>query len=352
MKPLPNALRQELARSQTAGSHPDADLLTAFGENTLLAREREEVLAHLAQCAACRAVVHLAAAPAYEPVTAPAAPSRSPRRLWVPFFVTAGFAAAAVLTVILLHRPASPAPPMEIATNARPTAPAPQITTSTRTAEPALAKRAAHAHQAAPEKLADAKRRAPVQTEQDRTMDLIQPQQQYQQRALQQAPSQAQQAELNANRIDEPAAAPNPVEQAEAVPEAKSLGRRSVTSLAGTAPVVAGRMSAVPLRAHWRLSGSGEVERAVADGPWQTVLATPKIRVISVAGSDVWAGGDDLRLMDSTDNGSTWTPVTLPTKTAPTHAIVHIRAQSPASLTVEADDGTVWSSADGGATWH
>jgi hypothetical protein len=39
--------------------HPDANLLAAFAEKTLSARERGEVLAHLAQCAACREVVTL-----------------------------------------------------------------------------------------------------------------------------------------------------------------------------------------------------------------------------------------------------------------------------------------------------
>ncbi|HLJ79018.1 MAG TPA: YCF48-related protein, partial [Acidobacteriaceae bacterium] len=191
------------------------------------------------------------------------------------------------------------------------------------------------AHPAVPEKTQPAReetRNTLAQAAPAARLDLIQPQQQYQEQALQQAPNQARQAKVT--------------------PEAKSSHPLSVTTFAETAPIVAGRMAAVPLRAHWRLSASGEVERAIADGPWQTVLATPKMRVISVAGSDVWAGGDDLRLLHSADNGNTWTPVTLPAKTAPTHAIVHIRAQSPTSLTVEADDGTVWTTSDGGAIWH
>jgi hypothetical protein len=335
VKPLPNALRQELARSQTAGPHPDADLLTAFCENTLLAREREQVLAHLTECGACRAVVHLAEAPASEPVSAAAAPSRSPRRLWVPLFAAAGFAAVAFVTVIVLHRPSPAAPaPVEIATNSKAETAAPQAAIATPVPKPALAKKKAPAHPAVPEKTRRAREEAQntlAQAAPAARLDLIQPQQQYQQRALQQAPSQAQEAKVT--------------------PEAKSSRALSVTTFGDTAPIVAGNMAAPP-RAHWRLSTTGEVERAIADGPWQTVLATPKMRVISVAGSDVWAGGDDLRLLHSADNGNTWTPVTLPAKTAPTHAIVHIRAQSPTSLTVEADDGTVWTTTDGGATWH
>ena len=55
--------RRALARSQTAQAHPDADLLNAFSEQTLTAREREQVLAHLAACPACREVVSLSAPP-------------------------------------------------------------------------------------------------------------------------------------------------------------------------------------------------------------------------------------------------------------------------------------------------
>ena len=43
----PNPLQRELARSQQGGLHPDADLLAAFAEGSLLEREREEMFAHL-----------------------------------------------------------------------------------------------------------------------------------------------------------------------------------------------------------------------------------------------------------------------------------------------------------------
>jgi hypothetical protein len=41
--------------------HPDADLLTAFSEQALTTREREQVMSHLAVCSTCRDVVSLAA---------------------------------------------------------------------------------------------------------------------------------------------------------------------------------------------------------------------------------------------------------------------------------------------------
>src|SRR4051794_7125203 len=45
--------------SQAGAHHPDADLLTAFAEQSLTKRERESVLSHLATCPTCREVVSL-----------------------------------------------------------------------------------------------------------------------------------------------------------------------------------------------------------------------------------------------------------------------------------------------------
>src|SRR5580658_1337259 len=43
-----------------AGSHPDADVLTAFAEQSLAGDERANVMEHLARCGDCRDVVALA----------------------------------------------------------------------------------------------------------------------------------------------------------------------------------------------------------------------------------------------------------------------------------------------------
>lgn len=43
-----------------SGAHPDAEILTAFAEQSLSDPEREQVLAHMAACGRCREVVYLA----------------------------------------------------------------------------------------------------------------------------------------------------------------------------------------------------------------------------------------------------------------------------------------------------
>src|ERR1700761_7816667 len=50
---------QQNAARQSSAEHIDADMLTAYAENTLAAREREGVMAHLARCTACRELVVL-----------------------------------------------------------------------------------------------------------------------------------------------------------------------------------------------------------------------------------------------------------------------------------------------------
>ena len=63
MQRVPKIVQQRLASGQ-AGQHPDADLLAAFAENSLLERERGVVLSHLSRCGDCRSIVALA-----QPVT-------------------------------------------------------------------------------------------------------------------------------------------------------------------------------------------------------------------------------------------------------------------------------------------
>lgn len=104
MEKLPNTIRARLNAAQ-AGEHPDANLLAAFAEQTLLDREREQVLTHLSRCADCRDVIALAA-----PVITPAAlDTRNARGVsWFswPVLRWSALAACVVIvgTAVLLNR--------------------------------------------------------------------------------------------------------------------------------------------------------------------------------------------------------------------------------------------------------
>jgi photosystem II stability/assembly factor-like uncharacterized protein len=106
-------------------------------------------------------------------------------------------------------------------------------------------------------------------------------------------------------------------------------------------------------RAQWRINAQGQAERSLGYGPWQTVLTEEKarMRVVSIFGGEVWLGGESLRLYHSNDNGATWHMVQLPTKGNGEPVITHIHFLSAQMGNVESDDGTQWSTVDGGKTW-
>ena len=60
MEQLPKIVQERLRATAKPGVHPDPDLLSAFAEKSLAAREHNAVLEHLANCADCRDVLALA----------------------------------------------------------------------------------------------------------------------------------------------------------------------------------------------------------------------------------------------------------------------------------------------------
>ncbi|HWW16249.1 MAG TPA: YCF48-related protein [Candidatus Dormibacteraeota bacterium] len=100
MLDVPKIVRARLQRPEplTAESHPDADVLTAFAEQSLAGRERDYVVEHLARCGDCRDVVALAL-PATEAVAASKAGSPE-RTSWFSLPVLHwGVVAAGILAV-------------------------------------------------------------------------------------------------------------------------------------------------------------------------------------------------------------------------------------------------------------
>src|ERR1017187_7214168 len=75
------ALKRLKEMPPAAGSHPDADMLTAFAEQSLAGDERARVMEHLAACGDCRDVIALAL-PATEIVAMPAS-ANSARIGWL-----------------------------------------------------------------------------------------------------------------------------------------------------------------------------------------------------------------------------------------------------------------------------
>lgn len=60
MENVPKVVLERLKASAPVVNHPDADVLTAFSEQSLPDREREQVVEHLARCGDCREILTLA----------------------------------------------------------------------------------------------------------------------------------------------------------------------------------------------------------------------------------------------------------------------------------------------------
>ncbi len=410
-----NPVLEALAQSQMAGVHPDADVLAAFAEGGLLSREREALMGHLAHCAECRETLAVAVEATPAPVLAPAVasideglkpqlvphslrPSRLSARGWISW---TGIAASllAATTIVLVHREKPVEAPRGQLARQSPEATAVE-TSPMPVPEPAAAenklkqlplKEFSPESKAAPAsagvsdsaratKQAQAEASRP-QAELDKALivappvapafsssaapSVASPAQdalRSRQQTLQSLPSLAQQSLAPA--LESNAAQVSPSAEVQATPRSArstSTVSGSVHSFAGSAKAAAGGA-----RSHWRISSEGRVERSDSSGVWRTALPNEaaKMRVVSEFGQQVWAGGDAMRLYRSMDDGLSWTPIMLPAKSganaaagqvsgqAPTQSIAHIRCQSATACTVEADDGTSWTTSDNGATWQ
>ena len=384
MKQIPSStLRAHLAQSQAANPrpdspHPDADLLTAFAENMLLERERTGVLAHLAACPDCRAIVHTAAdaEPETEPQPEPL-PVRAPFRTWLPSVAIAASLLVIAASTIVFYRAlhTNPTRTQTVATaaapqipSAPPATPAPQLSaTAPAAAMPAAPKHARTAPRTAPS--------SPAQTEEARVGAAAPPppppgpgissSETLGDLTLQKAqntPSPADEAQLQAELRGQTAyrgamaaakAAPRPAPSSTQSVQVES-SNAFTRSLQTTQPALRGLIAAPTPRPRFRITDSGQLERSVQSSIWMPVSIAPDahLRVLSISGSDVWAGGDHLRLFHSADNGVTWTEVHLPATADQAHAIVHIRIDDPRNLTVEDDTGSTWTTTDAGATWQ
>ena len=99
MQDVSQFVLKRLRETAVAGSHPDADVLTAFAEQSLPVSERGRVIEHLAACGDCRDVVALAL-PATEIEVAPVSTTRA-RGWWLGLPVLRWGALAAGLTVAI-----------------------------------------------------------------------------------------------------------------------------------------------------------------------------------------------------------------------------------------------------------
>ena len=121
MTELPKSVRDQLARAQVpSASHPDADFLTAYSENSLGAAERQHVTEHVSVCAECREVLFLAQ-PKLEQEQVVAKPVATRRFSWMAWASVAALIVV-VGSAVMLRQEKTPKvePPTTVATVTKP----------------------------------------------------------------------------------------------------------------------------------------------------------------------------------------------------------------------------------------
>jgi hypothetical protein len=405
IEPLPKPVKQALENPRrSAGPHPDADLLVAFQEGAVTAHERERLLTHFAACAHCREVMRLSL-PVPERTQQVVVPAVAGWRRWL------NWAAVAATVVVLgsvgiiyqvehhgskpvleqgseqagvsaTHSDTSPAPAALPRHAAKTTAPSDNAKAVAKPPEPAAGEASLERK---PEPLQ--KKVAPslglgMKTGSAssstgtavKVPDYVAGGGQTAAEAI--SPSTIERGPLRApfagtigaghsgtggEASSRAPAAPSASSsyqsdsmatrsQALQAPGTASQAQRQTASLPHSR---AAFDSAAPVRPQWRISPAGELQRAFAGSDWQTVLASAhtKFHALALVGNDVWAGGSEANLFHSTDGGTTWTRVPLPTQGPAAPTITRITWDDALNGIVGTDTATIWATADGGRTW-
>jgi hypothetical protein len=345
-QPDSNPLRQELARDRQGEPHPDADVLTALSEGALQLREREHVLKHVAVCGVCREVLGVAAAAAIDaagdidPVVV-TRPARQQQRAFLPWASIAAGLLVVCSTVLFYQQRQAPSKDTAGATNEAAKLPAPGIQQQSQQIaavkqNETLAETAIHSRQR--------QMQAPVLTQGMTAVGAIQSDQKESAKKSELDQPIVLQASTPAAEMEAPSVAMKKAAPVPSVPAFMNDGTERALSAASVTSAA---------HPHWRINSQGRAERSYGDGAWQTVLPheQARMRVVSVFDTEVWIGGDHSRLYHSSDNGATWNLIALPDKDSREHSIAHIHFQTAQSGTVKAEDGTVWTTLNGGSMW-
>ncbi len=348
-------------RGRSLPEHPDPDLLTAFAEHKLLAREQAQVLHHLGSCDECRHVVVLAqpeAAPETSRVLAQGG------RSWLAIPVLRwGALAASILVVaatVLIHQYEQPArraqTEVAVQQHAAPAAPAApvreepeQLAGPQASNEMKKSGRPAARKQNVPQELASAKRDQPAppalpglagasvaDTQRSEQSDM-----QAEAASPQASPGSQPQKTLAANSSAAAKAAPAFTPRPARETAASTMG---------------GAATFTDLRPPtWRLSQDGLPERSFSSGQWEKVQVDHQkgFRALASLGMEVWLGGAAGLLYHSEDMGMNWTRMIPITSSGTlTDDISGISFTDHLHGELRTAAGQTWVTSDAGKTWQ
>jgi hypothetical protein len=335
MTKLPEFLRSCLALRQNQSSdHPHAGLLAAFREQSLPARERIDLLEHLARCPECREVLAAASTPDV---------SRAPGIAWWKWRWAVAAAASCVVAALLWQPGSLQSPPSH-------RAPAPP---------PAPAAPKAAPKEEEPKAAAQPPAKKHIVPRRDA------PKQPIAQAALPPPPepviSQPERPPLLpqiVNALPPPPAEPEKSAAIEPPRDRTQLNGATMTFQSGLRAGAAGafvRRTSRPERGNSRWNLDGALRKSDDGGKtWHTVQVDDRARwyALSAAGSNVWVGGANGALFHSVDDGLEWKPIIVADRNERlTDTITGIDARDENWVKLKTRSGD-WLTTDGGAHWR
>ena len=397
MQNVPKSVLKRLRETRpAAGSHPDADLLSAFAEQSLRERERSFVMEHLAACSDCREVIVLALPETATEIVRSPASLGAARGGWLTWPALRWVALAAGILVIASvgvfeysHR--HPGSGMASNSMLKDAAPAPSN-------EPPSGKVATPEEDKQNEPLsAPRSHRLTAHEAASKAMDGTEPRglAAYSGgsgggRAPLGVPSRGETGAISENQLAQ--------NRPDLPPRDRNLGNADVVKAKDpvTAQTASGFSAALAPRAiplepspslmlrvpsRWAVSPAGALERSFDGGnTWAPVNPNmsaawvseksdssggpdkkkeaapnfnPVFRVVAADGLEVWAGTLAGALYHTSDGGNHWARVA-PSEAGATITgdIVTIQFSDPQQGKVSTSTGELWTTFDGGQTWH
>lgn len=416
MKNIPQIVHERLKAGAAVTGHPDANILTAFGECSLRESERASVLVHLAACSECREIVALALLATESTQTG----SVAARRAWFAWpALRWGFATAGVVVIALgiveferrqpvnstaiVARQITTAQPMTAdlrnQTSSRASSMVPSTAPQLKRAPygAALAKKdnpkligrevrlqrarkesepngPARPQPSSSELMASqqsVKAPAPIPPS-SRMVAVGAPSQtvnlQTSETQVAQVPSGEQFLAYNSGPLSRAKPANTPAAQANAADAVLASPRWSITAAGGlqrsfdqgkTWQDVNVSASPTPAMAGNGVAMTSAVakQQSVHGAAIETAMkaaATPVFfRAVTAAGNEIWAGGSSASLFHSIDGGDHWTRV-LPSSsgTVLSGDVVSVEFSDPQHGTVTTSIPEIWTTSDGGQSWQ
>jgi hypothetical protein len=403
MESLPKVVESQLKKDLRISlePHPDADLLTAFSEQTLKDSERAVLLTHLSQCSECRDVVFLSV----PPQEAQAVQIRKVFS-WRPVLAWSGVAACALIVgsvalikhesqherleayvkqeapAMVMQKASSPEPiqpnttanapananesylPLKketaplMAMQAKPASPASKDFSNARDASRASGTPSVAAMQ--PRAAEPVARPAAEPAQEAREKD------KFEANAIMASANAPQSAtapqSLTTSQLSEAraASAPSangmqPVGGNVPDPMKESFADTSTGTSAAKGMIANAKIDDRSPR--WTLNSDGTLLRSLDTGAsWRKILIPGNqatLHTIATVGADVWVGGTEGAVYHSKDAGGHWMPIPLTDDGKPlSDDVISIKFVSPQQGAILTDRQTVWATNDGGQTWH